>query len=146
MLNSSVFPFFLSLFLSLFLLFYPPGRKGPINCRLIYCPVWHDAFLPLEPVFEATFPITLCLQPVLTSSEHPLLLPPSRSPPPPPHLIDDPCSFVREWRAFFTFTSSAIFLLVFICNSLLRSAGVEFRFQIKTVGNGKRDRDRYRKR
>jgi len=64
----------------------------------------------------------------------------------PPHLIDDPCSFVTEWRAFFTFTSSAIFLLVFICNSLLRSAGVEFRFQIKTVGNGKRDKDSYRKR
>lgn len=64
----------------------------------------------------------------------------------PPHLIDDPCSFVREWRAFFTFTSSAIFLLVFICNSLLRSAGGEFRFQIKTVGNGKRDKDSYRKR
>ena len=83
MLNSSVFPsFFLSFSLSFFLLFYPRGRKGPINCRLIYCPVWHDAFLPLEPVFEATFPFTLCLQPALTSSEHPLLLPPSRSPPP----------------------------------------------------------------
>jgi hypothetical protein len=65
---------------------------------------------------------------------------------PPPHLIDNPSSFVMKWRAFFTFTSAVIFLLAFICNSLVGSAGAQFRFQIKTISNGKWDGNRRRKR